>query len=249
MLVDWVKHAYIAKFNNIKPNIYGRFLDVLAKDYYSNAFGQQNLSKRLGLPVIPLSCLFIRASVQTYQMFLATALPVTYPSPVTSLSPDSPVTSPSTIAALAHIDSLFRRALHGNPGLYSPIMDIPIIGPINTDTFLAHFSTLIIFLLGFLVLLTAKLVLGMILLSYARRRYMGMKKREHESSHQEGRRIGGWGVVELDEDKRRWIYEDDPEGAERLRRRERDAAEREKRATGGGFEKVERYTMVGKRIW
>jgi len=36
MLVDWLKHAYITKFNNVKPNIYGRFLDVLAKDYYSN---------------------------------------------------------------------------------------------------------------------------------------------------------------------------------------------------------------------
>ena len=35
-LVDWLKHAYITKFNNTKPNIYGRFLDILAKDYYSN---------------------------------------------------------------------------------------------------------------------------------------------------------------------------------------------------------------------
>jgi hypothetical protein len=38
MLVDWLKHAYITKFNNTKPAIYGRFLDVLAKDYYSNVF-------------------------------------------------------------------------------------------------------------------------------------------------------------------------------------------------------------------
>lgn len=36
MLVDWLKHAYITKFNNTKPAVYGRFLDVLAKDYYSN---------------------------------------------------------------------------------------------------------------------------------------------------------------------------------------------------------------------
>ena len=32
MLVDWLKHAYINKFNSVKPSIYGRFLDVLAKD-------------------------------------------------------------------------------------------------------------------------------------------------------------------------------------------------------------------------
>ena len=44
MLVDWLKHAYITKFNNVKPNIYGRFLDVLAKDYYSHAFADQNLT-------------------------------------------------------------------------------------------------------------------------------------------------------------------------------------------------------------
>lgn len=36
MLVDWVKHSYINKFNNIKPVIYQRYLDVLAKDYYTN---------------------------------------------------------------------------------------------------------------------------------------------------------------------------------------------------------------------
>lgn len=36
MLVDWVKHAYITKFNNVKPAVYQRYLDVLAKDYYTN---------------------------------------------------------------------------------------------------------------------------------------------------------------------------------------------------------------------
>lgn len=36
MVVDWVKHAYISKFNNVKPAVYQRYLDVLAKDYYTN---------------------------------------------------------------------------------------------------------------------------------------------------------------------------------------------------------------------
>jgi len=36
MLVDWIKHAYINKFNNVKPSIYQRYLDVLAKDSYTN---------------------------------------------------------------------------------------------------------------------------------------------------------------------------------------------------------------------
>jgi len=36
MVVDWIKHSYISKFNNVKPAVYGRYLDVLAKDYYTN---------------------------------------------------------------------------------------------------------------------------------------------------------------------------------------------------------------------
>jgi len=36
MFVDWLKHAYITKFNQVKPDVYDKFLDVLAKDYYSD---------------------------------------------------------------------------------------------------------------------------------------------------------------------------------------------------------------------
>jgi hypothetical protein len=36
MLVDWIKHSYISKFNGVKPAVYQRYLDVLAKDYYTN---------------------------------------------------------------------------------------------------------------------------------------------------------------------------------------------------------------------
>lgn len=36
MLVDWIKHAYINKFNNVKPTLYSRMLDILCKDYYTN---------------------------------------------------------------------------------------------------------------------------------------------------------------------------------------------------------------------
>jgi len=36
MAVDWLKHAYITKFNQTKPEVYEKFLDVLAKDYYSD---------------------------------------------------------------------------------------------------------------------------------------------------------------------------------------------------------------------
>lgn len=32
MLVDWLKHAFITKFNHVRSSVYGRFTDVLAKD-------------------------------------------------------------------------------------------------------------------------------------------------------------------------------------------------------------------------
>lgn len=259
MLVDWIKHAYITKFNLTKPAIYGRFLDVLAKDYYSNAFADQNLTRRLGLPVIPLSCLFIRASVQTYHMFLATHMPVAIPSTATSLSDaEETPSSPATIAALHHVDQVLRRALGrstfggGNapPTHTTPYLNISAY--CTTDDVIAFSTMLLFFLLLFLLLLALKLVLGMCLLSFARRRYTGMKKRERENDIcADGKRVGGWGVVEVDEDKRRWIYMDDPEGARRLREREKMAADRSRdgRRTEEGFEGVKRYKMVAKRIW
>ncbi|KAK3711451.1 hypothetical protein LTR37_009630 [Vermiconidia calcicola] len=247
-LVDWCKHAYISKFNNVKPNIYGRFLDVLAKDYYSHAFADQNLTKRLGLPVIPLSCLFIRACMQTYHMFLATHMPLPIPSPATSISVESPpssgaAASPATTAALQHIDHVFRRALGrssfgaggGNAASYWW----------NLDDIIAFATMTFFFLALYLVLLALKLVLGMALLSFARNRYKGMKDRERQSSETQGKRVGGWGVVEVNEDKRRWIYEDDAEGLQLLRERGR-----KKEGEGGrSLEGVKRYGMVAKRIW
>lgn len=47
MLVDWLKHAYITKFNNTRPAVYERFLDVLCKDYYSHV---RSLPKLFHLP-------------------------------------------------------------------------------------------------------------------------------------------------------------------------------------------------------
>jgi len=249
MLVDWIKHAYINKFNNTRPTIYGRFLDVLTKDYYTNAFADQNLTKRLGLPVIPLSCLLIRASIQTYQMFIAAWVPSTPPSSSTSLasiheqySAAARATRPtSTAAAISKtVDDLIRA--------------IPVA--ITNSKLVTHLTTVLVWLMIFLLLLACKLVLGMLLLAFSRSRYRSMKEREKNPiQHVEGgRRAGGWGVVEVDEDKRRWIYEDDPAGMRALHEREeRERArldkEREKGLGTEAFDKVRRYEMAAKRIW
>lgn len=250
MIVDWLKHAYINKFNNVKPDIYGRFLDVLAKDYYSHAFADQNLTKRLGLPVIPLSCLFIRASMQTYHMLLATHMPMPIPAAATAvvLDTDSAATSPATMKALQHVDHIFRRAL--GRSTFGAGMDSGTV-PWSMDDFIALATMVIFFLVMFLILLAFKLVLGMVLLSFSRSRYKGMKERERQPTDTKGKRVGGWGVVEVGEEKRRWIYEDDPEALRELREKEAKAkAKAEKSAVEtDGLDGVGRYMMAAKRIW
>jgi len=33
LMVDWCKHAFVTKFNHIRPSIYTRFMDVLCLDF------------------------------------------------------------------------------------------------------------------------------------------------------------------------------------------------------------------------
>ncbi|KIW95918.1 uncharacterized protein Z519_02984 [Cladophialophora bantiana CBS 173.52] len=244
MLVDWLKHAYINKFNNTRPAIYDRFLDVLAKDYYTNAFGDQNLTKRLGLPVIPLSCLLIRATVQTYQMFMAAWVP-----------PSSPTSSTSLASIHKHYSAArSTMPMTTSTAISRTVDDIirAIPAAITSSSVVTHMTTILLFLLFFLILLACKLVLGMLLLAFARSRYRSMKMRERNPIYHVdgGRRVGGWGVVEVDDDKRRWIYEDDPAGLKALRdREEKDKKNKEKGTGVESFDKVRRYEMVAKRIW
>jgi len=246
MIVDWLKHAYINKFNNTKPNIYGRFLDVLAKDYYSHAFADQNLIKRLGLPVFPLACLFVRASIQTYHMFLATHMPLPLASTATSLSVESAnaTSTPATKAALAHIDELLRRALGRSTFGAAADSAARSWWRWSVDDVVALAAMVVVFLVAYLLMLAAKLVLGMLLLNVARRRYKGMKERERANVDLAGKRYGGWGVVEVDDEKRRWIYADDPDGLRALKDKENRA-----KKDGKDLERISRYEMAAKRIW
>jgi hypothetical protein len=142
---------------------------------------------------------------------------------------------------------------------------------------------------GFLILLTFKLTLGILLLSFSRSRYKAMKDREqklyfgaqnesngispsttqdqqeqHKPSHtatintnrdynvEGGRRVGGWGVVEVDDDKRQWIYADDPDALRKLKEKERAAKDKQSAKDSGALlnlDGVKRYEMVAKRIW
>lgn len=203
----------------------------------------------MGLPVIPLSCLFIRSSVQTYNMFLATHLPSPIASTATALAVENATTtSPATTAALEHFDNIIRRALGRSTfGIPDPAATNPWYLP-SADDAIAALTMIVFFLGAFLVLLACKLVLGMVLLKFARNRYSTMKQRENMSYDAQGKRLGGWGMTEVDDDKKRWIYDDDQE---KLRKnKEKEKAYKEKNEKGGGtdYEKISRYELL-KRIW
>ncbi|KAL2861530.1 eukaryotic membrane protein family-domain-containing protein [Aspergillus pseudodeflectus] len=278
MFVDWLKHAYINKFNNTRPAIYGRFLDTLAKDYYTNAFGDQNLMRRLGLPIIPLSCLFLRVSVQTYQMFLAALIPH---SP--SLSPSSSVAVEATSLAKIHSHYVPAGPVPSPPITLRTIIPITaahaeawfrrfLANAIPSPAQSVYIFTVVLILTAFVLLLILKLLLGMVLLVYARSRYKSMKQREMELATppltsatanaldgtaaprardytvEGSRRVGGWGTVEVNEDHRRWIYLDDPEGLRKLKEKEGQKG-KTSRGEDLHLDHVQRYEMAAKRIW
>ncbi|KAI0004411.1 DUF747-domain-containing protein [Xylariaceae sp. FL0662B] len=260
MMVDWIKHAYINKFNNVKPTIYRRMLDILCKDYYTNAFATPSLTRRLGLPLLPLSCLFIRASIQAYHMFLATHLHPPIPTSTTELSVESSTpSSPAMVAALEHLDTLIRNAL--GRSVYGHPYGSPQAKPFwsfSSDDAVALLTMVIFFFLAWVVLLIVKLLLGMLLLRYARERYAAAKTKEsavaaakadRENFSQPGKRIGPWGAVEIGDDRRKWLYEDDKDGLKRMRERERKMEESFRNPGDDGLAKVVRYEMVAKRIW
>ena len=107
------------------------------------------------------------------------------------------------------------------------------------------------FLVGYLFILAFKLLLGMGLLTVSRNRYRGMRAREMMDAETGGKMLGGFGTVDVDEEKRRWIYNDDPEGLRKLRERDEKFKEvvRKEREKGVAYGHVTRYAMVAKRIW
>lgn len=292
MVVDWLKHAFVNKFNNNRPRVYKRFLDILARDYYTNAFGRQNLTQRLGLPVIPLACTFFRVSLQTYQMFLATWLPPTSElaytlSSTTSLAPQALATTFQSYVPPIRNDaglSTFQKFQSCLVFAWQCIQVstrtlVAMVTP--SPSYYASIFTVFFFLSLYTVLLFAKLALGMLLVSYSHSRYEPIKTREDAEKDRttrqdqsqsrnppetivddehpselvqktaaassdtiEGaRRMGVYGHVELDEEKRQMIRSDNT-GAPDPPPRKND-----KVAGDGSLTNIRRYDMAAKRIW
>lgn len=56
LVVDWIKHAYVTKFNRIRPEIYHKFLYIMCEDH---SVSLQKFRERLGLPIPAYVILFI----------------------------------------------------------------------------------------------------------------------------------------------------------------------------------------------
>lgn len=72
VVVDWLKHAFITKFNHIRPSVYDRYMDVLCRDLASasaishrrarkHTYADQSplVARRLGFAALPLTVLTI----------------------------------------------------------------------------------------------------------------------------------------------------------------------------------------------
>ncbi|KAG5519181.1 hypothetical protein PMAC_002269 [Pneumocystis sp. 'macacae'] len=76
MIVDWIKHVFVIKFNHMESSIYQQFIGVLSS-YYINFKNKENIyikkpyyvSRKIGLPVLPLTCLIIQAFFKIWRIF------------------------------------------------------------------------------------------------------------------------------------------------------------------------------------
>ncbi|ETN86588.1 eukaryotic membrane protein, partial [Necator americanus] len=80
LLVDWLKHAFITKFNEINAEVYKDFTITIAYDVVrsrdSSAFSDYSdqVSRRMGFIPIPLSIMLIRVLSQTFTLQSKTSL-------------------------------------------------------------------------------------------------------------------------------------------------------------------------------
>ena len=82
MLVDWLKHAFITKFNHIRPSVYERYTDVLCRDLASmtavghrarkHSYVDQSplVARRLGFASLPLAVVAILIGSDSIAPFL-----------------------------------------------------------------------------------------------------------------------------------------------------------------------------------
>lgn len=92
ILVDWLKHCYISKFNKVRPRVYNNFLYVLSLDFVEVFKSGPNVSaaplheltdyvvltKRIGLPLLACIVCFLRMTLPDLKRFFLFSDSLTY---------------------------------------------------------------------------------------------------------------------------------------------------------------------------
>ncbi|RKP37087.1 eukaryotic membrane protein family-domain-containing protein, partial [Dimargaris cristalligena] len=156
MLADWTKHAFITKFNQVRPEVYGRYTDILCRDLVaaepsSRPPANQHririerslaVGNRMGLATLPLACIVIHNSIHILRM-------------VFQSDPTSPL-----FYEWVGLD------LHHHSYLFSPLLAVVEYG-----------GWVLLAMMAYACLVFIKLLLGINLVQYAWNRYEGLQNR------------------------------------------------------------------------
>ncbi|KDQ21929.1 hypothetical protein BOTBODRAFT_26332 [Botryobasidium botryosum FD-172 SS1] len=238
MGVDWLKHAFITKFNHIRGSVYERYTDVLCRDLSTSQgswVGKRDrvrkhtyvdqsplVSRRLGFASLPMAVLALLILYQSASLLISTHMTSTPPSLM----------------------------------LIATTNQLPYI--------MKHAKWIVLGILAWLCLVVVKLIIGVNLLSYASRRtaFMDEREREDDRLHFYGRPPIGEGKDEQDynrhlKDLLNQARDNVPPTAEMGENQPQPKGiktEGGEKAAGGGnkkaarLEDLTRFTMT-KRIW
>ncbi|KAG8858017.1 hypothetical protein FRB96_005508 [Tulasnella sp. 330] len=241
LVVDWLKHAFITKFNHIRPSVYERYIDVLCRDLTTGSWvGKRQIvrkhhyvdqspvvARRLGFAALPMAVLSIIICYQSLSLVVST-----------------------------HFADSSWAQLHN-------LYDLEFISALDW----VHMGKWVVLgILTWFCLVTVKLMMGVNLLAYASRRRDGMEQRMREDEA-----INDFTRAPIGEGKEETAYnrelktllsqarDDVPPTAEIGENRPNNdgtTVKAEKASGGGGgggkkkvpLEDLTRFTMV-KRIW
>ncbi|KAF5348675.1 hypothetical protein D9758_006827 [Tetrapyrgos nigripes] len=157
MLVDWLKHAFITKFNHIRPSVYERYTDVLCRDLSNgSAVGRRGarkhtyvdqsplVARRLGFASLPLAVLAILIGSQCLNLLFT--------------------------------DSRSFNVIETGNGVWRAQSETEIKELVRWVTWI------VMGILFWLCAVVIKIIIGINLISYATRRRAGMEAREAEDA-------------------------------------------------------------------
>ncbi|KAJ3105623.1 hypothetical protein HDU97_007830 [Phlyctochytrium planicorne] len=196
VIVDWLKHAFITKFNQISPTVYKKFYDSLCRDLAidrrngadPNGLGQKKtkksldqspaVSRRIGFVSLPLACLVIRVAWQTFRMIVDEAgveFFIDFNPPVHVLESVN-ATKPGNLAAGGILDEIGLQWL-GQSDTYAFLVNKDARGwLLEQGTRLFGRALLVLWI--YVILVVLKLNIGRSLVMLARHRVMKTNRQD-----------------------------------------------------------------------